>query len=580
MSRRRIEEIAVNRLKDLIMKSQILEPYIDSNDKTPSWDGNIFVYSTSTNSKKDLVGKIPVQVKGKTVKKFSKESIKYPFEVADLNNYLRDGGVLIFVVETKDVDDVKIYYSSLLPIDIKYILRIYQDKEQKSISINLNLLDNNESSKLEIICKNFLLNRERQFSTYRFSKGIDDFEKFNILEFKIIPGEISPENYILENDIYLYGKENQDSVPVPISKIKIDNITHDMNREVYVGQVKYFENYTVTRTNNDLFITFGKHINFYLNKGIINYKIAGSLKERIKLMEFFIALIKYNDFKIGDVLIKRKELNIIEEKESMINYLNYLYDINTLLNFFQINQDIDMDNFKKKDYDNLKLLIETIIYNKKIKLKGENNGIKYIHIGNLKILLLITVDENGFISLENFFNLTKKYTYILTNKKTNEKFETSKYIVMKAKDFIEASNLNLATIEKSIKSFTLNNNYCDFLTLFLLELIKAYDQNNSLINCLSLASELCEWLENYDNNSPIHKINRYQILIRKKPLSIMEKEEIIEIRKKSADDIEILCAISILLYSRTDFEFYFEKLSKKKKKLFSEYPIYKLISNF
>ena len=40
----KIELIAVNRIKDAILQSNILEPFIDDNDKTPSWDGNIFVY--------------------------------------------------------------------------------------------------------------------------------------------------------------------------------------------------------------------------------------------------------------------------------------------------------------------------------------------------------------------------------------------------------------------------------------------------------------------------------------------------------------------------------------------------------
>ena len=41
-----IEKIATNNIEEEILKnSDCLSPYINSNDKTPLWDGNIFVYS-------------------------------------------------------------------------------------------------------------------------------------------------------------------------------------------------------------------------------------------------------------------------------------------------------------------------------------------------------------------------------------------------------------------------------------------------------------------------------------------------------------------------------------------------------
>ncbi len=46
-----IEGEAVDFIKTEIRKSKRMFPYIDDDDKTPSWDGNIFLYSDSSGEK-------------------------------------------------------------------------------------------------------------------------------------------------------------------------------------------------------------------------------------------------------------------------------------------------------------------------------------------------------------------------------------------------------------------------------------------------------------------------------------------------------------------------------------------------
>jgi hypothetical protein len=57
-----IEKKGVGWLTSKVADSEILEPYFKENDRTPSWDGNIFVYDKSI-KKENLRGTIPVQIK-------------------------------------------------------------------------------------------------------------------------------------------------------------------------------------------------------------------------------------------------------------------------------------------------------------------------------------------------------------------------------------------------------------------------------------------------------------------------------------------------------------------------------------
>ena len=61
-----IEGIAIGEIKSVFNKSDFLVCRLDSNDKTPSWDGAIEVYQKrgDVHKKGDLIGLIPIQVKG------------------------------------------------------------------------------------------------------------------------------------------------------------------------------------------------------------------------------------------------------------------------------------------------------------------------------------------------------------------------------------------------------------------------------------------------------------------------------------------------------------------------------------
>ena len=48
--------------------------------------------------KSNLVGRMPVQIKGKESNDFSKDSITFSMKTVDLRNYLKDSGCVLFVV--------------------------------------------------------------------------------------------------------------------------------------------------------------------------------------------------------------------------------------------------------------------------------------------------------------------------------------------------------------------------------------------------------------------------------------------------------------------------------------------------
>lgn len=90
------EKIATNHVELAISKADHLVSHINSNDKEPSWDGDVEVYKKSghVHAKADLILKVPVQVKGHIKPNLKKKSIKYSIQYSDLRNYLYVGGTI------------------------------------------------------------------------------------------------------------------------------------------------------------------------------------------------------------------------------------------------------------------------------------------------------------------------------------------------------------------------------------------------------------------------------------------------------------------------------------------------------
>lgn len=129
-----VERIAVNRLENALLSTGLVVPTIPTGDKAPSWDGEISLYPSQISfPKSELVGRIPVQVKGTYVKEFQKKAV-YQVDVADLRNFFRDGGAIFFVVQIKTDEQYRIFYTPLLRFQLRRLLeQAGNQKRNKSL---------------------------------------------------------------------------------------------------------------------------------------------------------------------------------------------------------------------------------------------------------------------------------------------------------------------------------------------------------------------------------------------------------------------------------------------------------------
>ncbi|WP_054745677.1 DUF4365 domain-containing protein [Amylolactobacillus amylophilus] len=111
MSSSQIEQAAVNAVLSEIEATDYLLSYISSGDKEPSWDGHIYLYNNPDHKKEHILGRAPVQVKGRSVANLTKGNKKsFQVDKADLENYKMSYGVIYLLVEIYGLKKKQIFF--------------------------------------------------------------------------------------------------------------------------------------------------------------------------------------------------------------------------------------------------------------------------------------------------------------------------------------------------------------------------------------------------------------------------------------------------------------------------------------
>lgn len=560
MTNRQIEISGVSILQRKIAKFNHLEPFINNNDKTPGWDGEIYLYDKNEKNKEHsnqfFRGKIQVQVK-------STEEIKnnsYTLKRTYLDMFEKDGnGTLLFVV---DVTNEKVYYRNLLQQEIKRILEEFNDyQETKSIKIklaadeNINIIDK--------VCENFWKNSNYQKNIVKInSKNYKNIFKNN-KEAKLI-------NFDGEINLYIRDSitKKYNYILDGIQKVEI-NIPLEM--EVSSNNNKYLLKVERVFCNNELKkIIIGDTIIVEKRINKINFELNNNnIKDTIELLKFILDCIKEKKIVIDNIFsidfkeIPKEQIIFFEER------LEYLEKIENKLDKYGVELKNKIKDFSEDDWKMFNILINLNNYK-----KLEEKNIVYLEIKNKFIFVLLIKDKEGLIKDYNYFEEIKEDFEMVVN---NVHYKYSPYITLKKEELINTLNMNIQTIEKSIKNIY-SHELSEYYNSFLLEVLNAYDETRET-KWLELSEMIITLIikkqKQKDNN--IYIINKYQILRRKRKLTDKEKNELKNIYD-SDDNIMVKVSCSILIGNSYDFKFNFEKLNEKEKEEFQKYPIYNLLN--
>lgn len=238
------EMLGLSYLQIALGKTDHLVAHINSNDKEPSWDGDVEVYRKAghVHAKADLILKVPVQVKGHCKPNLKKKSIKYSIQYADLKNYLAIGGTIFFVIYINDSGDkAAIYYVDLLPYDLKKHLKAYDGDPYKYKSIELKAFPKKKNDIADVFL-NFTHHMNMQRASINStpvtleSLCTSDPAQFSNIELTMGYSTTSrnyqfPFDYFFDHETYLYVKQPHD-VTLPIAHLKnVETVNYNQQND-------------------------------------------------------------------------------------------------------------------------------------------------------------------------------------------------------------------------------------------------------------------------------------------------------------------------------------------------------------
>ena len=555
-----IEKIATNKIEELVLKnSEFLSPYINFNDKTPLWDGNIYVYNRNPKTNGTFEGKIDVQIKGRQVNDF-KDNNTFSFKVETLRGYQKEiKGTLLLVVDFINIDNYKVYYCNLLPVDLYQILKGLKE-EQKTVSLKLKEINENRALNFKNVCINFYKNSIRQAN----KKIIDESEFNNIeeLNFELFVKQSEYEEYLETADVYTYAKMKRTHEEVATVKGEWKSCA-TIKRNVSINGRKFYSEYTIIGKNE---LIVGP-ITIELLSRKIHLILEGTPKKRIKDLEFIISVLKeqYIMFGAKKLDLPFTEVELINKNIDIYNkQLEYFKKIVKLFKFFNTEFDIDYNQLNKADLRNLHYLMS--LYDGKFSKEIKELQKYYININKYKFVFVPVFNKNR---IYNFYSQEMLNNSLCVSIQGTKEIKTCIYSNLLPEEYLNVSNFDEKIILKSFKNLELNDIVLDSINPLLLSFLLAYDQSKDR-KYLDLADKLSQ-IACKNRNNDIDLINSKQIKYRKKNLSFKDKKILNAISEKEVykENYQILCCIDILLDNNFTFDMHYKQKTKSDKKIFN-----------
>lgn len=573
-----------------IAKTNYAETYINSKDKEPTWDGFIYLYKKPSNvhKKEDYEDRLPVQIKGCQKNSPKRKSIKYSVDINDLKNFLRDGGVIFFVVYFDNEGENRcIYYKSLLPYDLIQLLN--DNANNKTCSIKLKPFPK-DASEITDVLLNFsnhkkmqaaIKSKDQLFSLEEISKKESVTEiNIPITSHKVID---NPINYLFDHDGYVYATTPL-GYTIPLNHFeRVSLAQRTRNTCITIGDTVYYNHSQVQYEEKCTRFLIGKSIILTLlddtKKLKLDFKLKGTLSERISDSEFFLAMSDNGGFSINGLFLSftPEESNRFN-RQAFKQKLDDLIEIRQVLQAFDVVEELDMDNMNDIDYKMLFRFISSFKGNE-IPLADIGQPFGLFSIGNLKIL--ITTQKNDETGLYRIYNFYEPLYRLFIEDSQGKKHFIPLFMGLKKDDLLKCSNFNSERLLQEFSEIQYDPTVSEAVTLWLLELIKAYDSSNKeKPYLLDTAQKVIDLIKKNDKFiiKTTFRLNELQIIKRKRNLNFAEKAELYDIIKNcNEDNIEIKIGASILLDENEKAKILLVSLSKERQEQFMEYPIYSLL---
>lgn len=580
MDRSIIEDKGINAVSEYLSDIGYIKPYLSSNDKTPMWDGSLFVYKSKEDFNNERFDyRIPVQVKASEFDgDVFPETTSFSIEVTDLQNYLKDGGLVFFKVLVKGKEK-EVYCSFLTKPRIEDI--ISSCKEQMTKSVSLSKAPQNGNEVLEKLKRIYIL-RDHSLLDLSTLENRSDY-KFRI-QLEHLSLDTDPQEYLATH--YVDALFSLDGVPGEFypkgGPVKIESST-SIIKDVTIGGHAYFNSFAITYKND------GKHFIAGCFDIIISYDSspkpqttihvvlkASTLGDVINELNSIQSFMHHKSINFGNIKFDFKEHDFSsapqKEWEESLQYWN---DVKKLFAVLKVKPSFAPDKLNEEDNRQLETLIHGILHRNIVYGDYGESHLSTFDIGSQKILVYAEhLQGREFKLFDIYEHLCAGYV----DEDGNHRPTPILSLIFEQKTL--PSNVQLDKIVQTYKSYKKKNPQISLrANMDLLNMLNHYDRCHDK-KVLKAAIEIATWLKNEKNstigNRNITLLNYLQAIKRQKgTFNDMEMQKLY--RLKTTDNTENF-ARYLLLGNKEKALSYLAKISENDLDFLKTLPIYHFLN--
>lgn len=615
------EKRAINKIASIILESTLLSPQFNEEDKQMGYDGFIEVFSSPEMKKADLLDKLQVQIRGRTItQKISNPggSINSnPISKNELELYYRNNGVLYFLVVNPNSNRSKVFYNYLFPITIRRML------SKNSHSVKLFLLNKGKLEEFYKHCRYFIQekNNQAQISTIPLNmpippsivqtndfivlRGIsmtgDAFEislsglgnsKLDKIDISCSTTDLERINEIYEPNWATYLRREGSPFLIPaydqIQSIKIHKGPPRLKLSNIENQI-FFDGYPRLKVEDSvkyIYIYESFYLELHDNSFSWKYAFNDSLKNLLISMRIIEALCN-DELLINDKPFKNYS---IDQRELDVAFTDIIpfKEIDEIIKIFPSLEVLKESKLKEEELMHLQNLYKAYVLGDCTSL-GITEWPKLINyrIKEVSLIFLYSQIDGVLRLIDPFkntqFHIEPKVVLIQQGlESSNKEFFTSLFATFNAQTWIYASNLNVETVVNSITTLDLlDENQQDQLSYMLLQLLEAYDKTNRK-ELLLISNEIAEFLYPTKFMETSIYLNCIQTFYRfhngKLPTKIKQWLFTVLGEAQTNNNHLIECAVYILLSENEEAKKSYSQLIAEEKAQIDNYPIGRLLS--
>lgn len=591
-----VEALAVAKIQNMIARCPHLKAIISSNDKTPFTDGHIDLYDGLGQKKTDFLGRVPVQVKGRTRSGRLPDQLTFSIDRTDLLGFQKESGVLYFYMPVdRQGTRCTPYFAILSPFVIEDYLRSVSE-DQAKIAVAFKKL-RNDPHEIERIVALALKTRD-QNPSLGFEPEL--FQKMQSITVHVLRDLDFDEPVVLRPRNLDYAVElvTKGGMRIPLGgELHIFPglyMEQPFDAVIAAGGVSYTQVMRQQIDPQSIVLKLAPGLSLTMTESdeqrLWNFAFSeeGSFADRLKAARFIEGFLETGAIQVNEELTPLGAISDASETDlvELRRQLNLIHLMDELFGHLNIDGSlVDLDEVDDIQVRNVHTLHRALVRGEQVSNPDGEVARGMFSIGRGAVMLIILEgDTPGKWRFVDPFDpqAPHLFRWSADDDDPTKAFPVTVYDVLEKDDLPMILNLRLDSIVKAYDAIVDAEPTTNLANHQVLALLRAADASERRrTEFLDAAQALNEWVIEHEGALPIHMINRWQINWRIANLSAADLDAIRELRRSvvrdggpRAAELEVACAL--LLGDLSEADFLIDRMPDETVNEMRKWPIWKL----